>query len=206
MSDPMQKEFEVFSRTAEKIDGTIGATANVCSIVIDKGETILTKVFHAKKKDDSRAEDMLLEWIFSEPSVQNGNRLDFRIYMNYPPLNTTSHSLVSGFKSLEEQGKKVKVAIKFVTLHGQGEGDEGKEENKQGLKNLRESGVKLGVFEEVDWLYLLDVLRDPTWIQKQLKGSRAAKKVLREIGKDSDDIEEYESMSKGSEEIPKVLE
>ncbi|XP_067663830.1 uncharacterized protein [Haliotis asinina] len=182
---PLRREFDVFWKTS-LAEEEVSNTAAVCKITRDKGETTLTRIFYETAADGPRAEDRLVEWLPDEPFWQDADEINIKIFLSYSPQGATSEGLVNFLHDLEAQGMEVNMTLRFARLFRVGIEDEAIE-NRDGLRLLHNSKVKVDVVRECDWLYLMDVLKNREAQKQHDRRSRLVKQELTKIFTDPHD-------------------
>ncbi|XP_041373114.1 uncharacterized protein LOC121386316 [Gigantopelta aegis] len=195
---PLRKEFYVFWNSGLTEGGYVDGSAVVCALIMDKGETTVTRIFSSGADDMVLADEHLIEWLTEHPLVLEAEDIEMRIHLNYSPQYATAQALVNLVTSLQRQCKEIQVTMKFVQLY-KTENDEDADENRRGLRTLRQSGFKLDVFDEADWFYLAETLADKSSRKTQSKNAVKAKKKLKEIFTDTRDAGSVTECVKTSE-------
>lgn len=179
-----REEFYVLWYTGIKQDVYRDQSVVVCSVNIDEGNTTLLQIFNAGAKDVQRAEDQLLEWITDDPYIHSSDKIDVEIIMNYSPLYAFSKAFAELKETLVEQGKEVLIEIKMVRMYQVDGADEDAEENREGLKLLKQVGIHMNSVGGKDWQYLREVLREVKGLQEQDQNTRETRRYMKSILKE----------------------
>ena len=195
---PLRKEFYTFWNSGFRDDDYVEGSAVICVLAMDKGETTVTRIFFSGADDIVPADENLMEWLTEHPLVLEADEIEMKIYFNYSPQFATGQAIINLVKSLQIQGKDIHVNIKFVQLY-KTENDEDAEENRAGLRKLRQCGFKLDVFREADWFYLAETLADKASRTEQSSNGVRTKERLIQIFNDSKEAASATEMVKTSE-------
>ena len=141
-------------------DDPITETVIVCSATLYGGQTTIIRNFLSLEGDDWRADEKFLAWISHDPYVAESSTLDIEIISNVSPLFAFSTALSDLIAIFKQQQKSVNVELKMVRLINIEDEEEDSDDNRDGLRILHSSGIRLSPVSGKDWGYLRQILRE----------------------------------------------
>lgn len=183
-----RKEFYVLWCTGIK-DDPVKEYVIVCSATLYGGKTTIIRNFYSLATDSWRAEDKFLAWLSNDPYVAESSTLDIEIISNVSPLFPFSSAFADLITSYRLQEKTVNVELKMVRLINVEGNDDDTDENKDGLRILHSSGIKLSPVSGKDWGYLRQILRENKGLVYQEDNFIKVRKQLSRIIKDPQDAQ-----------------
>lgn len=188
----LRKEFHTFWEAGLHGRDYINRTAIVCYLDLDEDKVTLTRVFYRGPdvcSSQERAEDLMIDWFTEEQLIQVADTVEINLYMSYSPQRLTVDGLVSVVDNLKAMGKEVKISLKFVELYKCMPGEDESEENREGLRILKNYGIRMDVLKGKDWLFLLQTLTKKSAKKRQNALNNDTRFRLKEVLQDPRDEE-----------------
>ena len=170
-------------------DDPITETVIVCSVTLYGGQTTIIRNFLSLEGDDWRADEKFLAWISHDPYVAESSTLDIEIISNVSPLFAFSTALSDLITIFKQQQKSVNVELKMVRLINVEDEDEDSDDNRDGLRILHSSGIRLSPVSGKDWGYLRQILREKKGLVYQDDNYLRVRKRLAKIIKHPQDAQ-----------------
>jgi hypothetical protein len=170
-------------------DDPITETVIVCSATLYGGQTTIIRNFLSLEGDDWRADEKFLAWISHDPYVAESSTLDIEIISNVSPLFAFSTALSDLITIFKQQQKSVNVELKMVRLINVEDEEEDSDDNKDGLRILHSSGIRLSPVSGKDWGYLRQILREKRGLVYQDDNYLRVRKRLAKIIKHPQDAQ-----------------
>lgn len=183
-----RKEFYVLWCAGIK-DDPITETVIVCSVTLYGGQTTIIRNFLSLEGDDWRADEKFLAWISHDPYVAESSTLDIEIISNVSPLFAFSTALSDLITIFKQQQKNVNVELKMVRLINVEDEEEDSDDNRDGLRILHSSGIRLSPVSGKDWGYLRQILREKKGLVYQDDNYLRVRKRLAKIIKHPQDAQ-----------------
>lgn len=166
----------------------IDETVLVCFATVDEGSTTIIQIFHSTEEDNLRADEKFLEWISNDPYVSESSVLQLELIGNASPSFAFANAFCDLISSFKEAEKTVDVDLKMVRLINIEEDEEDFMENRDGLRYLHNTGIKLSPVSGKDWGYLRQILREKKGNIYQENNSIKIRKRLSTIIKKPTDV------------------
>ena len=170
-------------------DDPITETVIVCSVTLYGGQTTIIRNFLSLEGDDWRADEKFLAWISHDPYVAESSSLDIEIISNVSPLFAFSTALSDLITIFKQQQKSVNVELKMVRLINVEDEEEDSDDNRDGLRILHSSGIRLSPVSGKDWGYLRQILREKKGLVYQDDNYLRVRKRLAKIIKHPQDAQ-----------------
>lgn len=170
-------------------DDPITETVIVCSVTLYGGQTTIIRNFLSLEGDDWRADEKFLAWISHDPYVAESSTLDIEIISNVSPLFAFSTALSDLITIFKQQQKNVNVELKMVRLINVEDEEEDSDDNRDGLRILHSSGIRLSPVSGKDWGYLRQILREKKGLVYQDDNYLRVRKRLAKIIKHPQDAQ-----------------
>jgi hypothetical protein len=170
-------------------DDPITETVIVCSATLYGGQTTIIRNFLSLEGDDWRADEKFLAWISHDPYVAESSTLDIEIISNVSPLFAFSTALSDLITIFKQQQKSVNVELKMVRLINVEDEEEDSDDNRDGLRILHSSGIRLSPVSGKDWGYLRQILREKRGLVYQDDNYLRVRKRLAKIIKHPQDAQ-----------------
>lgn len=170
-------------------DDPITETVIVCSVTLYGGQTTIIRNFLSLEGDDWRADEKFLAWISHDPYVAESSTLDIEIISNVSPLFAFSTALSDLITIFKQQQKSVNVELKMVRLINVEDEEEDSDDNRDGLRILHSSGIRLSPVSGKDWGYLRQILREKKGLVYQDDNYLRVRKRLAKIIKHPQDAQ-----------------
>ncbi|KAH9504575.1 hypothetical protein Btru_063278 [Bulinus truncatus] len=171
-------------------------TVVVCTLDCDSGDKFTRQIIYENpnRTEWARAEDHFVDWLNSELTLHQAQRIEVTVYLCHLPMDTTSHGIGLWLKNLQTEGKEIKVTLKVASLSNsvpsandlQNPGLRGYRcQSNDVIKALRNltasSSIQIEGITSRDWAQLIQLLTDRNAIQALDKSQQHATEVLHSL-------------------------